>query len=150
MCTCRPKELTRLMQHAVLGETVLINFEVTRFENACILLHLLEIRVHATLPRLMCDDRHINGRLFAAIPVSGRFAFVDSDPTFVLFSDIGSHVRGIILIRLHMRASCRGGIETTVVTSLSLLHKVFEDSKIAFVLITVAKKDKGRMVAIFV
>ena len=144
------EEITCLMKHAILGKPVLIDFEVAWFQYACIFLHLFEVGVHATLPRFVGDDRNVDGRLFAAIPVGRGFAFVDGDPAFVLFSDIGSHVGSIILVRLHMRASRRGGIETAVVVGLPFLHEVFEDSKVAFVLIAIAKEDEGRVVAIFI
>ena len=138
------------MQHAVLSETVLIDFEVTRFEDTCILLHLLEIRVHATLSCFVGNDRNINSRFFGTIPVGRRFAFVNGDPTPVGITDTGCHMRSIILIGSHMRTSCGSRIKMTAVISLPFLHKVFENSKVSFVLITVTIEDKGRMITIFI
>ena len=150
MRACRPKEVFRLVQHAVAGETVLVDFEVTGFENAGVFLYLFEVGVHAALSRLVCDDRYVDSRLFAAIPVGRGLALVDSDPLPVRITRVGGDMRGIELVRFHMRAGCGSGIEVARVVGPTLPDEVFEDSKVAFVLVAVAVEDEGGMVAVFI
>ena len=150
MRTGCPEELVSLVQHAVTGKTILEHFKVTGFQHAGVFLHLFEVRIHAALARFVGDDRHVDGRFLTEVPIGGGLALVDGDPAPVLIPDIGGYMGGVILVCLDVRTGCGGGIEMAGVVSLSLLHKVFQHSEVAFVLITVTVEDKGGVVAILV
>ena len=137
-----PEEVVGLIAHAVGGEHLAPQFEVSGLDRSRVFPDLAEVGIDAPLARLVGNDRNVHVRLLAAVPVGRGPSLVDLHGAFV------GLLRDVILVGRDARAGRRTAVQMPRVEFAAVGGQLLDEVEVAGDLVAVAVEDERGVVAV--
>ena len=126
-----------LIAHAVGGEHLAPQFEVSGLDRSRVFPDLAEVGIDAPLARLVGNYRNVHVRLLAAVPVGRGPSLVDLHGAFV------GLLRDVILVGRDARAGRRTAVQMPRVEFAAVGGQLLDEVEVAGDLVAVAVEDEG-------
>lgn len=137
-----PEEVVGLIAHAVGGEHLAPQFEVSGLDRSRVFPDLAEVGIDAPLARLVGNYRNVHVRLLAAVPVGRGPSLVDLHGAFV------GLLRDVILVGRDARAGRRTAVQMPRVEFAAVGGQLLDEVEVAGDLVAVAVEDERGVVAV--